>query len=115
MTTKSATALDQQIGLRIRKMRKKAHMSQEFLGKQLGVSFQQIQKYENGVNRITASRLVDIAKCLNISVMYFLDLAEPGFPAHTIQGIRHEFNEAVRHFNNVGESIGMTIRADQRA
>lgn len=113
--TKSATSLDQQIGLRVRQMRKKARMSQEILGKHIGVSFQQVQKYENGVNRLTATRLVKIGAVLGVSVNFFLDVAEPGLPARTIEGIRTEFNEAIRHLNNVGESIGLAVRTERAA
>lgn len=56
---------DKEIGLRIRALRIDQHISQEILGKQLNVSFQQIQKYEKGVNRISGVRLVQIAEALN--------------------------------------------------
>ena len=112
---KRSTTFDQQIGLRIRQVRKKQRISQEELGKKIGVSFQQVQKYENGHNRISASRLVQVANVLAVSVNFFLDQAEPGLPALTAEGVRHEFNEAVRHLNSVGESIGMAIRSERLA
>ena len=46
-------------------------MSQERLGKEIGVSFQQVQKYENGTNRIGAGRLAEISKVLDVPVAYF--------------------------------------------
>ena len=52
-------------------------MSQEKLGEQLGLTFQQIQKYEKGINRIGASRLFELAKVLGVSVQFFYDDA-PG-------------------------------------
>lgn len=114
MTQKSATQIDKTIGLRMRNIRKKNRISQEELGKQIGVSFQQVQKYENGSNRLSAARLVHVARILGVSVMYFLDAPEPGFPAHTIQGIRVEFNAAVKHINAIGDSIGAAVRAELR-
>lgn len=48
-------------------------MSQERLGKELGVTFQQVQKYEKGTNRISASRLADISKILDVSPGYFFE------------------------------------------
>lgn len=114
-TPKRSTTFDQQIGLRIRQIRKKKKMSQEQLGKEVGVSFQQIQKYENGHNRISAARLVKVAAVLGTSVNFFLDQAEPGLPALTTEGVRQEFNEAIRHLNCVGESIGMAIRSERLA
>lgn len=112
---KRVTNFDQQIGLRIRQIRKKQRLSQEDLGKKIGVSFQQVQKYENGANRISASRLVQVSHVLGVSVNFFLDVAAPGLPARTIDGVRQEFNEAVRHLNNVGESIGLVIRTELMA
>lgn len=112
---KKSTTFDQQIGARIRQVRKKQKMSQEQLGKEVGVSFQQIQKYENGHNRISASRLVHVARILNVSTNFFLDQAEPGVPAMTIEGIRREFDEGMRHMRNVGEAIGLDRAARQAA
>lgn len=112
---KRSTTFDQQIGLRIRQIRKKKHMSQEQLGKEIGVSFQQVQKYENGHNRISASRLMQVAGVLGASTSFFLDQAAPGLPALTTEGVRQEFNEAIRHLNSVGESIGMAIRSERLA
>lgn len=48
-------------------------MSQESVGKQIGVTFQQIQKYERGINRMGASRLYDFAKALGVQVSYFFE------------------------------------------
>lgn len=53
-------------------------MSQEKLGERLGLTFQQVQKYEKGVNRIGAGRLFDLARILEIGVLYFYDgLVDP--------------------------------------
>ena len=48
-------------------------MSQETIGKQIGVTFQQIQKYERGINRMGASRLYDFSKALGVQVSYFFE------------------------------------------
>ena len=61
-------SIDKAIGARLRMYRQRADISQTTLGKQLGVSFQQVQKYENGTNRVSAATLIKIAKFLNISV-----------------------------------------------
>lgn len=60
--------LDKIIGQRMRSFRLAKEMSQEELGKHLGVTFQQIQKYENGKNRLSGSRLITAAKVLGTSV-----------------------------------------------
>jgi transcriptional regulator with XRE-family HTH domain len=65
---RGATAIDAYIGARMREQRLALSMSQEKLGKQLGISFQQIQKYESDENRISAARLFDICKALNVSL-----------------------------------------------
>ena len=59
---------DQEVGRRIRLHRMNAELTQQQLGDALGVSFQQIQKYEKGANRVAAGRLVEIARVLNCSV-----------------------------------------------
>ena len=56
------------IGGRLKLYRQRANFSQTALGKNLGVSFQQVQKYENGTNRISAASLMKIARFLNISI-----------------------------------------------
>jgi transcriptional regulator with XRE-family HTH domain len=63
---RSMNAIDECIAERLREHRLGANMSQDALGKASGVSFQQIQKYEKGVNRITASRLYEICKVLKV-------------------------------------------------
>ena len=70
---RSATVVDQHIGARIRLRRLTSNLSQECLAEMLNVTFQQIQKYEKGLNRIGASRLFDIAKVLDVSVQFFFD------------------------------------------
>ena len=59
--------IDVAVGLRLRTLRKERGMSQEQLGRALGITFQQIQKYERGVNRVSASMLVKSARALNVS------------------------------------------------
>jgi DNA-binding XRE family transcriptional regulator len=65
---RSASAVDRYIGARMREQRLELNMSQAQLGEELGVSFQQIQKYETGKNRVSAARLFMICKALNVSL-----------------------------------------------
>ena len=65
---RNATPVDAYIGARIRERRLALNMSQHELGRALGVSFNQIQKYERGRNRVSAVRLFDICKVLNVSL-----------------------------------------------
>jgi|SRR5215472_7789212 len=66
--TKGATDYDAMVGEKIRAFRNAAGMSQTALGKQVGITFQQIQKYERGGNRVPASRLYQIAEALKVPV-----------------------------------------------
>jgi transcriptional regulator with XRE-family HTH domain len=68
---KAATPMDALVGSRLRTRRKQLRISQEKLGKEVGVSFQQVQKYENGTNRIGAGRLAEISKVLDVPVAFF--------------------------------------------
>ena len=68
---RNASSEDIEIGNRIRERRELLGMSQGELAKSLGITFQQVQKYENGVNRVAAGRLVAIAKTLEAPISYF--------------------------------------------
>lgn len=65
--------IDVHVGSRIRLRRTLMGMSQERLGDALGLTFQQVQKYERGVNRVGASRLFDLSKVLDVPVSFFFD------------------------------------------
>ncbi len=65
--------IDVHVGARLRVRRTLSGMSQTTLGDAIGVSFQQMQKYERGTNRISASRLYDLARLLDVPVEYFFD------------------------------------------
>jgi transcriptional regulator with XRE-family HTH domain len=68
-----ATATDVAVGQRIRAFRKAAGISQTELADQIGVTFQQVQKYENGHNRVGAGRLTHIANALELPITAFFD------------------------------------------
>jgi len=65
--------VDAHVGKRLRQRRQSLNLSQEKLANILGLTFQQVQKYENGSNRISASRLFEIAKALNAPIAFFFD------------------------------------------
>jgi transcriptional regulator with XRE-family HTH domain len=69
---------DIQLGRRIRLRRIEQQISQDALGKALGISFQQVQKYEKGIDRVGASRLQQIATALDVPVTFFYDEASTG-------------------------------------
>jgi transcriptional regulator with XRE-family HTH domain len=78
---KQANPIDIQVGNRVRIRRMLIGMSQERLGDLLGLTFQQVQKYEKGVNRIGAGRLFEMARILNVPVDFFyegMNSTQPG-------------------------------------
>jgi transcriptional regulator with XRE-family HTH domain len=85
---RKANLVDTHVGARVRLRRMLLGMSQEKLGESLGLTFQQVQKYEKGVNRIGASRLFELAQILGVPIQFFYDelshastdaLPAPGF------------------------------------
>ncbi|ALA17330.1 MULTISPECIES: helix-turn-helix domain-containing protein [Chelatococcus] len=99
--------IDKHVGSRVRMRRMFVGMSQEKLGESLGLTFQQVQKYEKGTNRIGASRLQQIAKVLGVPVEFFFD----GAPA--ADGVAGGFAEApsssyVSDFLSTSEGVQLT-------
>ena len=71
--TGEAHPVDVYVGARMKQRRIEAGMSQEKLGKELNLTFQQVQKYERGANRVGASRLFELSKALDVPVGYFFE------------------------------------------
>src|ERR1700761_2862032 len=70
--------IDVHVGLQVRLRRKELKISQEKLAETLGLTFQQVQKYERGANRISASKLYEIARSLRVSIAWFFEgLSDP--------------------------------------
>ncbi len=92
---RSPNPVDLHVGSRIRMRRKILGVSQERLAESLGLTFQQVQKYERGSNRVSASKLYEIAATLQSQVAYFFEgLADPsveGDEAHGPEQFVHDF------------------------
>lgn len=88
-----ANEIDKHIGERVRAARNAAGLSQEKLGERLGITFQQIQKYEKGVNRVSCGAIVLIAAALDTTVQWFFDDA-PGLAkgSGTVAGMSRFFS-----------------------
>ncbi len=69
--------IDVQVGARVRLRRNMLGLSQEKLGEAIGLTFQQVQKYERGANRIGASRLHELSRVLDVPVSFFFDDMDP--------------------------------------
>jgi len=104
--THTPDPIDVHVGARIRQRRLSLGMSQEKLAKPLGLTFQQVQKYEKGSNRIGASRLFKIAGLLEVSVMHFYEGVDPGgkvvYPVDDSPQARRVL-ELCRYFDSLNE------------
>jgi transcriptional regulator with XRE-family HTH domain len=76
-----AHPVDEHVGARLRQLRKAVGMSQQVLGERLGLTFQQVQKYERGTNRVSASKLHEAALILGVSIADFFE----GLPASGLE------------------------------
>jgi transcriptional regulator with XRE-family HTH domain len=96
-----ANAVDLSVGSRLRQARLLAGASQEEVGVAIGVSFQAVQKYENGENRLSAGRLASAAKFLGVPMSFFFqDDADPAGATDTA-GFTTKEIELVRHFRAI--------------
>jgi len=73
MNPKATTSIDVELGRRLRALRKTGGLSQEQLGEKIGLTFQQLQKYEWGKNRMSVARMVQIAAALDQPASIFID------------------------------------------
>ncbi|MGO8920060.1 MAG: helix-turn-helix domain-containing protein [Stellaceae bacterium] len=78
--------IDVHVGSRVRLRRTLLGMSQEKLGEAIGLTFQQVQKYERGANRVGASRLYDLSRVLDVPVSFFFDDINPETAAAALAG-----------------------------
>ncbi len=88
MTT-LARRVDAHVGKRVRKRRTELGLTQEHLALELEISYQQVQKYETGANRISAGRLYQVARKLGIEVAYFFEGLKEGADAGPITPLGH--------------------------
>lgn len=87
---KTPDPIDRHVGSRVRMQRILMKMSQEKLGEALGITFQQVQKYEKGANRIGASRLQQISKTLKVPPSFFFEDAPTGGSSGSSTGFAEE-------------------------
>lgn len=117
---KGPNPIDVHVGSRVRLRRMSLGMSQERLGRHLGLTFQQVQKYEKGVNRIGASRLYAIARVLDAPVQFFFedmpDSAVAGLPSAAEAEVEAaEAGGAIRIADFVSSAEGLELnRSFQR-
>ena len=116
--------VDRHVGERIRHRRAETGLTQEDLGRVLEISYQQIQKYETGVNRISAGRLFEVGRVLSVDVSYFFDGYDCAKPTASLPhgGHNRAAIELVRNFLEIEDetlrnAVTTLLRAlrDQRA
>ncbi len=101
---KQANPIDIQVGNRVRIRRMLIGMSQERLGDLLGLTFQQVQKYEKGVNRIGAGRLFEVSRILNVPVDFFYEGVNDAAP-----GANETDGAPVMDFVSSGEGLQLSL------
>ena len=94
--------VDIYVGSRLKLRRLIIGISQKKMAEKLGITFQQVQKYENGINRISASRLWDISKLLKVQVEYFFDGMNESIQAQSPRSLR---KNTIRCRQEIGESF----------
>jgi transcriptional regulator with XRE-family HTH domain len=108
MAKKTPNPIDKHVGSRVRMRRMMLSMSQEKLGDALGLTFQQVQKYEKGTNRIGASRLQQISNILQVPVSFFFEGA-PHLPGHHSGGMSEAPSPAyVSDFLATSDGLSLT-------
>lgn len=111
--TKGPDPIDIHVGQRVRARRKMLGLSQTQLGQELGVTFQQVQKYERGTNRIGSSRLFRMSTTLDVPVAYFFEGAETKMPGYT--SVNEAMSEGVFEREETQELVDAYYRiADPR-
>lgn len=107
MMKKTPNPIDVHVGSRLRMRRMLIGMSQEKLGESLDVTFQQIQKYEKGSNRVSASRLFDISLILGVPVQFFFD--DIKLRSDTKNSASREQAEAIQMIDFLSSSDGALL------
>jgi transcriptional regulator with XRE-family HTH domain len=105
-TRKSAAPVDTYVGGRARMRRKMLGMSQQNLAAELGITFQQVQKYEKGANRIGASRLQKMSEVLKVPISYFFDGWPGDAPSTPAKGELIELSDITKF---MASSDGITL------
>ncbi len=89
--TKAPHYVDQHVGRQIRELRRRQNVSQEKLAETLGLTFQQVQKYEKGSNRVSASKLYEVSQALGVEIGHFFRGLTAGEPSTGVAEASTEF------------------------
>ncbi len=105
-TESRPSPVDVHVGARIRLRRTLMGMSQERLGDALGLTFQQVQKYERGVNRVGASRLFDLSRILDVPISFFYDNMPDSMSGNGSPRSGQGFHEQQDGFGAIEDTMG---------
>ncbi|TAL01864.1 MAG: XRE family transcriptional regulator [Rhodospirillaceae bacterium] len=111
-----ASSIDRHVGARIRERRIMLGLSQQQMADMIGVTYQQAHKYERGINRISAGRLYEITRVLNVPITYFFEGLELGEDDSALNPRQRMCLELARNFASIGnqrhqEALSQLARA----
>ncbi|MBL8645327.1 MAG: helix-turn-helix transcriptional regulator [Rhodospirillaceae bacterium] len=111
-----ANDIDRHVGIRIRERRVMLGLSQQQMADMIGVTYQQAHKYERGINRISAGRLYEISRVLNVPITFFYEGLDGREDEGTVGQRQRMCLELARNFSNIGnekhqEALSQLARA----
>lgn len=106
--TKPKITTSREIGARIKKRRTELRMSQEELAEMLNVSYQQVQRYENGTSKLNVEKIQVIAEVLSVPMSYFFESFIPAVAEITVPNLQSDENRLIRYFRKIKDNTSRT-------
>ncbi len=106
--TKPKIITSKEIGARIKKRRVELKMSQEELAEMLNVSYQQVQRYENGTSKLNVEKIQVISEALSVPISYFFESYKPAIAESTMPYLTSEENRLLRYFRKIKNNASKT-------
>ena len=110
MSSWTEANVDNHVGGRIKERRVELGLSQTAVAVQLGLTFQQVQKYERGYNRVSASRLYDLSKVLRVDIAYFFEGFRDDEIPEAPEAWSPDIWELINAFDNMPEKVRVSLR-----
>ena len=106
--TKPKITTSKEIGARIKKRRTELRMSQEELAEMLNVSYQQVQRYENGTSKLNVEKIQVISEVLSVPMSYFFESYKPAVAENTVPYLTSDENRLLRYFRKIRDNASKT-------
>ena len=106
--TKPKITTSREIGARIKKRRTELMMSQEELAEMLNISYQQVQRYENGTSKLNVEKIQIISEALSIPMSYFFESYKPAVAENTVPYMTSDENRLLRYFRKIRDNTSKT-------